>query len=83
MKRNGILIVKENVTSSNKIEIDTQDSSVTRAYDDLKNIFKKADLACVKERKQCHMPHGLYPIFMFALRSKLTMDRMSVNSTSI
>ncbi|KAF7997263.1 hypothetical protein HCN44_005540 [Aphidius gifuensis] len=83
LKENGILIVKENVTSSNKVEIDTQDSSVTRAYDDLKNIFKRADLACLKEQKQIHMPRGLYPIFMFALRSRLTTDKITTNETVI
>lgn len=71
LNKNGVLIVKENITSSNKIEIDTQDSSITRSYDDLKKIFIKADLVCLKEQKQIHMPQGLYPIYMFALRSKL------------
>lgn len=68
LKDNGVLIVKENITSSNKIEIDTEDSSVTRPYDDLTKLFKKADLICLKEQKQLHMPRGLYPVFMFALR---------------
>ncbi|KAK0090110.1 hypothetical protein PV325_002942 [Microctonus aethiopoides] len=68
LKDNGILIVKENVTSSNIVEKDTQDSSVTRPYDDLKAAFKSANLICIKERKQAHLPRGLYPVYMFALK---------------
>ncbi|KAK0179876.1 hypothetical protein PV327_005587 [Microctonus hyperodae] len=68
LKDSGILIVKENVTSSNNVEKDTQDSSVTRPYDDLKAAFKSANLICIKERKQTHLPRGLYPVYMFALK---------------
>ncbi|XP_015112399.1 N-terminal Xaa-Pro-Lys N-methyltransferase 1 [Diachasma alloeum] len=68
LKENGVLIVKENVTSSNHVEVDTQDSSMTRPYDNFKSLFKRANLECIKEQKQLHMPRGLYPVFMFALR---------------
>ena len=68
LKENGVIVVKENVTSLDKIEIDTEDSSVTRPYGELQRIFKLADLICIKEQKQNGMPRGLYPIYMFALK---------------
>ncbi|XP_034945218.1 N-terminal Xaa-Pro-Lys N-methyltransferase 1 [Chelonus insularis] len=66
---NGILIVKENITTSDTIEVDSKDSSVTRSYENIKSIFKSAGLICIKEQKQLHLPRGLYPVYMFALRS--------------
>ena len=65
---NGILIVKENVTSSNKLEIDTEDSSVTRPLAELQECFGNAGLSIVREKIQHRMPKGLYPVYMFALR---------------
>ncbi|XP_014298335.1 N-terminal Xaa-Pro-Lys N-methyltransferase 1 [Microplitis demolitor] len=68
LKNNGMIIVKENLTSSNKIEVDVQDSSFTRPYDNLKKVFQAANLICIKEQEQLHLPQGLYPVHMFALR---------------
>lgn len=68
LKENGILVVKENVTSSNNLEIDTEDSSVTRPLKGLKSLFEKADLVCIKEQQQTKFPRSLYPVYMFALR---------------
>lgn len=62
-------MVKENVTSSNNLEIDTKDSSVTRSLKGLKSLFEKADLICIKEQQQTKFPRSLYPVYMFALRS--------------
>ncbi|XP_044595652.1 N-terminal Xaa-Pro-Lys N-methyltransferase 1 isoform X2 [Cotesia glomerata] len=70
LKENGMIIVKENITSSKKIEIDTQDSSFTRPYDKLKTVFDAANLVCIKEQEQLRLPEGLYPVHMFALRPK-------------
>lgn len=71
LKNNGVLVVKENITSSNNLEIDTEDSSVTRPMKSLKFLFDKADLICVKEQQQTKFPRGLYPVHMFALRPKI------------
>jgi len=68
LRDNGVLVVKENVTSSDKLEIDTQDSSMTRPLKELKASFQKAGLTCVKEQLQHRLPKGLYPVHMFALR---------------
>ncbi|XP_032684887.1 N-terminal Xaa-Pro-Lys N-methyltransferase 1 [Odontomachus brunneus] len=68
LKDNGILVVKENITSSNNLEIDTEDSSVTRSLKGLKSLFEKADLVCIKEQQQTKFPRSLYPVYMFALK---------------
>jgi len=68
LKSNGVLIVKENVTTSDVVEIDKEDSSVTRPYAVLVEAFKQSGYKCIKEEKQQNMPQGLYPVYMFALR---------------
>ena len=68
LKPNGIIVVKDNTTSSDDCDADTQDSSVTRPNWLLLEIFGKAKLTVICERKQYKMPKGLYPVKMFALR---------------
>lgn len=63
-----MIIVKENVASSDTGEVDEVDSSVTRPLSHMCNIFRKADLTCIQERTQTKMPRGLYVVKMFALQ---------------
>jgi len=67
---NGLIIVKENVTSSGDVEVDEEDSSVTRPPHLLKSLFKQANLSIVKEFKQNKFPKDLYEVQIFALKSK-------------
>lgn len=69
LKSNGVIVIKENVTSSENLEIDTQDSSVTRPLSEFYRIFQESNLICIKEQQQHKFPRGLYPVYMFALRS--------------
>ncbi|CAD1476475.1 unnamed protein product [Heterotrigona itama] len=68
LKSNGVIVIKENVTSSENLEIDTQDSSVTRPLSEFYRIFQESNLICIKEQQQHKFPRGLYPVYMFALR---------------
>ncbi|KAK7789559.1 hypothetical protein R5R35_010492 [Gryllus longicercus] len=68
LKPNGIIVVKENVTSSDSIEVDEQDSSVTRPLNLLHQLFQQSRLQCIKEAKQNNFPRGLYSVKMFALK---------------
>ncbi|XP_076234947.1 N-terminal methyltransferase [Calliopsis andreniformis] len=68
LKSNGLIIVKENVTSSKNLEVDAKDSSVTRPLSDYYRIFKESNLICIKEELQHKFPRGLYPVYMFALK---------------
>jgi len=69
LKKGGMLVVKENVTSSGEVETDEDDSSVTRPPSLLRQIFARADLTIVKEFKQNRFPKELYDVHMFALRA--------------
>jgi len=68
LKENGIIVIKDNTTSSDECDADTTDSSVTRPNWLLLEIFRKADLTVICDRKQYKMPKGLYPVKMFALK---------------
>ena len=69
LKSNGVLVVKENLTSGNEVEMDEEDSSVTRPEELVKTIFRRAGLKILLELKQQKMPKGLYPVKMFVLRN--------------
>ena len=62
-------MVKENLTSGDEVEIDEEDSSVTRPEELVKKLFHRAGLKIISELKQQKMPKGLYPVKMFVLQS--------------
>nr|ACO14590.1 Phosphoethanolamine N-methyltransferase [Caligus clemensi] len=70
LKPNGLIVVKENLTSSGVTEIDKEDGSVTRPEEEFLNIFQKADCQLIKEMNRRLFPKELYPVKMFALKSK-------------
>ncbi|XP_044752166.1 N-terminal Xaa-Pro-Lys N-methyltransferase 1 [Coccinella septempunctata] len=70
LKPDGVIIVKENITSSGTIEMDKNDSSFTRPISLLKKLFDEAGLNCFKQHKQHDFPKCLYPVYMFVLRPK-------------
>ena len=68
LKKHGIIVMKENFTNGDDVEVDEQDSSVTRPLAYTKDLIKRAGLRVFKSRKQAAMPDGLYPIHMLALK---------------
>lgn len=74
LKPNGIIGIKENITSSNTVELDSEDSSVTRPHHILREIFDRAGLDCIKDVKQTNFPRGLYGVHMFAVRAKKDVE---------
>ncbi|KAF2964850.1 hypothetical protein GQX73_g8716 [Xylaria multiplex] len=66
----GIIVVKENMSTSDGDLFDETDSSVTRKEETFKNIFEKAGLRIIKTELQHGLPSELYPVRMFALRPK-------------
>ncbi|XP_075168134.1 alpha N-terminal protein methyltransferase 1-like [Haematobia irritans] len=64
----GIFIMKENVTSNNKTDIDDTDSSVTRPLKEYENFLKLAGYRILRITKQTNLPKGLYPVQMIACR---------------
>lgn len=70
LKKNGCLVVKENITSSDCCENDEIDSSVTRPIWKLKELFEQANLLCYRQVKQLHFPKEIYSVYMFVLKPK-------------
>lgn len=68
LRKNGMIIVKENMTSADKVEFDDKDFSVTRPLSEFKGLLAEAGLRIVREIRQNNFPKGLYPVYMFALR---------------
>nr|CAG4648281.1 EOG090X0EJQ [Moina brachiata]SVE93288.1 EOG090X0EJQ [Moina brachiata] len=68
LKQNGLIVLKENLTSSGEVEMDHQDSSVTRPYSLVVELVNKAGLRVIKEQKQQRFPAELYEVRMFALQ---------------
>lgn len=90
LKRNGLIVVKENTTSSGEIEIDAVDSSVTRPVKRFREIFTDAGLDCYRVVKQNNFPKGIYAVHMFALKPQVItkedeelnteLERLSINN---
>lgn len=68
LRKNGMIIIKENVSSSDKVEFDANDFSVTRPLALMKKIIQDAGLRIVREIRQNNFPKGLYPVYILALR---------------
>lgn len=90
LSKNGVIVVKENVTSTGKIEKDSTDSSVTRSFKQYIRIFKKCSLKRIKQCKQANFPTGIYPVYMFALvpnhkeiEKSLNVNTVLENSTTV
>ena len=51
-------------------QVDYEDASVTRSRQHLIELWGKADMEVVAEKKQKGFPKELYPVVAFALRPK-------------
>lgn len=68
LTNSGYFVMKENTTSSGKIEVDDADSSVTRPLKVYEKILRDAGYRIVKKTKQQNFPKGLYPVYMIACK---------------
>ncbi|KAG0707701.1 alpha-N-methyltransferase NTM1 [Suillus ampliporus] len=68
----SLIVVKENLCREQEDEpttvFDDQDSTFTRSDLAFKKIFQAAGLKIIQETIQHGLPHGLYPVKMYALR---------------
>lgn len=76
LRENGVIVVKDNMTLSEELEVDKTDSSVTRPYNEFIRIFNKAGLTTMKVKLQNKMPQGLFPIYMIALKPDLDAEKI-------
>ncbi|XP_063825516.1 N-terminal Xaa-Pro-Lys N-methyltransferase 1-like [Ostrinia nubilalis] len=67
LAENGVIVIKENITSSDEIEYDDDDSSVTRPVGLMQKIFEAAKLEIIKTSVQDNFPEEIYPVHTFAL----------------
>ncbi|KAJ3128619.1 hypothetical protein HK100_009080 [Physocladia obscura] len=70
LKPNGVIGVKENVCPREIVELDDEDSSVTRPAKLLEAVFEKAGLQILKRGVQTGFPKGLYPVNMYILQRR-------------
>uniref|UniRef100_A0A336MG84 Alpha N-terminal protein methyltransferase 1 n=1 Tax=Culicoides sonorensis TaxID=179676 RepID=A0A336MG84_CULSO len=68
LRKNGMIVIKENVTSTDKVEFDAKDFSVTRPLALLKKLTQEAGLRIIRETRQKNFPKGLFPVYILALR---------------
>ncbi|ROW12741.1 hypothetical protein VMCG_00668 [Cytospora schulzeri] len=64
----GLIVVKENTSTSGLDLFDDQDSSVTRTDQKFQDIFKTAGLKLVKAETQRGFPKELFPVRIYALK---------------
>ncbi|KHJ31891.1 putative duf858 domain protein [Erysiphe necator] len=71
LKPDGLIIVKENISSSQLDIFDEIDSSVTRTDEKFLHIFDQSGLKVKKAEIQKGFPKELYPVKMYALLPKV------------
>ncbi|ROW14369.1 hypothetical protein VPNG_03876 [Cytospora leucostoma] len=64
----GVIVVKENTSTSGVDLFDEEDSSVTRTDNKFQDIFKTAGLKLVKAELQRGFPKELFPVRIYALK---------------
>ncbi|XP_037025488.1 N-terminal Xaa-Pro-Lys N-methyltransferase 1-B [Bradysia coprophila] len=68
LNKNGIIVVKENITSTDMVVIDEVDSSVTRPLQMVKALLAQSGLRIVKMVRQSNFPAAIFPVYMFAMK---------------
>lgn len=68
LNRNGVMIIKENITSADTVEVDKVDSSVTRPLVLLKSLLIKSGMRIIKITKQNNFPAGIFPVYMITVK---------------
>ncbi|XP_034231662.1 N-terminal Xaa-Pro-Lys N-methyltransferase 1-A [Thrips palmi] len=82
LKDNGIIVIKENTTTSGKLDEDPTDSSVTRPLEVLNTLIQQAGLRIAKQKRQENFPRGLYPVYMIATRPSMERSAYMKNVDS-
>ncbi|KAI1644811.1 alpha-N-methyltransferase NTM1 [Daldinia loculata] len=69
-KTKGVIVVKENLSTSEEDLFDWEDSSVIRQDETFRRIFEEAGLRIIRTEIQHGFPHELYSVRMYALKPK-------------
>jgi len=65
---NGMVIIKDNVTSSGCVEIDEEDSTLSRPLALWQKLITDSGLRIVKQQQQQRFPKEIYEVWMFACK---------------
>lgn len=68
LARNGVMVIKENVTATDSVDVDVVDSSVTRPLVQLKALIAKSGMRIIRMTRQQNFPKGLFPVYMITLK---------------
>ena len=60
-------MLKENVTSSDTCDFDSEDNSWTRPKERILQLLREAGLTLICDKKQTNFPQGMLPVYMFAV----------------
>ncbi|MCL4129336.1 UNVERIFIED_CONTAM: hypothetical protein GTU68_064414 [Idotea baltica] len=71
LRPNGVIVVKENISGEGKVELDEEDSSVTRPEELLLQILDRAGLHVFKNIRQRNLPEGIYEVRMLCCKPKV------------
>lgn len=71
---NGYFIIKDNVTSSKNVDIDTDDGCVTRPLQHYEKFLKQTGFRIIKISRQKDFPKNLYPVYTIASRAITTTN---------
>lgn len=68
LSKDGFIVIKDNLTSIEESVLDEEDSSVTRATQDLLNLVEVSGLKVIEKSFQSNWPvQGLYPVICLVL----------------
>lgn len=65
--KGSVIVVKDNITHTNRFWVDMQDGSIIRSDLHMRTIFKRAGLKLVASRKQPDLPKNLFPVKTYIL----------------
>merc|ERR1711985_173664 len=68
LRPRGLICAKENVVIDGAHVFDYDDNSITRTDKQYRDIFARAGLEIVRERRQTDWPTDLFPVMTYALR---------------
>ena len=70
LRENGVIVIKENISTSTFFAFDSEDHSITRSDEYWKRCFEDADLELLAESKQRDWPKGMLEVKLYMLAPK-------------
>ena len=68
LRPNGVVILKDNISSSDNFILDDEDASIVRCLKHMKSVIARSGLEIVSDERVKGYPTSLLPVYLFALR---------------